>query len=215
MIADSIYFNEPWNKTSFIVLDLEGTGSQHKEKEGIVEIAAIEIKQKQLTSNYFYQLLNPQIDIPPRISGIHGLKNKDVDDKPIFDIIKLELLQFINNKILVGHNVGVDYRLLKLKMPNYVPTLILDTRKLSKHFFKTEQKHRLDDLIERFEIRNQLTNLPIKRNRHSAFYDAYATGTIFLQILTEKFPKQVSLRQIANLCSINFESKNQYQTTLF
>ena len=193
----------PWWNSNFIVLDLEGTGAQHKEREGIVEIAAIEISNKELTSNYYYSLLNPQIDIPPMISKIHGLKNKDLVNEPILDTVRNDLLAFINNKILVGHNVNVDYRLLKLKMPDYTPSLILDTKKISKHFWGSESKHGLDDLIKRFQIENQLTDLPIKRGRHSAYYDAYATGIVFLKMLQEKFPDETSLRKVAEICSIN------------
>src|SRR5579863_5296639 len=98
MMINKPDFNMPWRNSNFIVLDLEGTGAQHKEKEEIVEIAAIQISNKQLTSNYYYKLLNPQIDIPPMISRIHGLKNKDLINEPIFDIIKDELLEFLNNK---------------------------------------------------------------------------------------------------------------------
>lgn len=215
MMTNTPNFNLPWSNSNFIVLDLEGTGAQHKEKEGIVEIAAIQINDKQLTSNYYYKLLNPEIDIPPMISRIHGLKNKDLENEPIFDIVKIELLDFLNNKILVGHNVNVDYRLLKLKMPNYTPSLILDTKKISKHFWKSEPKHGLDDLIERFQIQNLLADLPIKRSRHSAFYDAYATGIIFLKMLEEKFTVVTSLKKIADLCSINSEADKSNQTSLF
>ena len=214
-MTNELNFDSPWWHSSFIVLDLEGTGAQHKEQEGIVEIAAIEICNKQLTTKYYYTLLNPQIDIPPMISRIHGLKNKDLENEPILDAVKVDLLGFLNNKILVGHNVNVDYRLLKLKMPDYTPSLILDTKKISKHFWSSEPKHGLDDLIERFQIQNQLTDLPIKRGRHSAYYDAYATGIVFLKMLQEKFPEGATLKKVAEICSINSEPDKTAQTSLF
>ncbi len=207
-------YNSPWGNSNFIVLDLEGTGAQHKEKEGIVEIAAIEIKNKMLTENYYYKLINPQIKIPPMISKIHGLKNKDLEEEVIFDEIKEELLQFINNKILVGHNVNTDYRLLKLKIPDYTPSLILDTKKISQFSFRESRKHNLDKLIERFRIEDLLTDLPIKRGRHSAYFDAYATGIIFLKMLEKKFSGETSLRKIANLFSIKPKGNNN-QISLF
>lgn len=214
-MTNTFDLNLPWGNANFIVLDLEGTGAQHREKEGIVEIAAIQIIDKQLTSNYFYKLLNPQIEIPPMISRIHGLKNKDLENEPVFDAIRVELLDFLNNKILVGHNVSVDYRVLKLKMPDYTPSLILDTKKISKHFWNSESKHGLDDLIERFQIKKQLFDLPIKRGRHSAFYDAYATGILFLKMLEEKLTEGASLKIVADLCNTNSGTNNSNQTSLF
>lgn len=215
MMTKKLNLNLPWWKSRFIVLDLEGTGAQHKEKEGIVEIAAIEIGNKEVTSNYYYKLLNPQINIPPMVSRIHGLKNKDLENEPIFENIKSELFEFINGKILVGHNVNIDFRLLKLKMPNYVPSLVLDTKKISKHFWNNAPKHGLDDLIERFEIQDLLIDIPIKRNRHSAFFDAYATGIVFLKMLIEKFPENTSLKEVSELCSINIEPIKNTQISLF
>ncbi|MCW3128278.1 MAG: polymerase epsilon subunit [Bacteroidetes bacterium] len=208
-------YNLPWWQSSFIILDLEGTGSQHKELEGIVEIAAIELSGKQLTSNYYYKLINPQIEIPPMISKIHGLKNKDLENEPDFSVIREGLFDFINGKILVGHNVSVDYRVLKLKMPDYCPLLILDTKKISKHFWGSEPKHGLDELIERFGIKDQLTDLPVKRNRHSAYYDAYATGLVFLKMIEEKLSDETTLSALANICSINPESDKKSQGSLF
>jgi DNA polymerase III epsilon subunit family exonuclease len=213
-MTDKLNLSLPWQESNFTVLDLEGTGAQHKENEGIVEIAAIQISGKQLTDIYYYKLLNPQIEIPPMISRIHGLKNKDVENEPIFDSIKIELLDFINDKILVGHNVNVDYRLLKLKMPTYTPPLILDTKKLSKQFWPNESKHGLDDLIVRFQIQHLLADLPVKRNRHSAFYDAYATGIVFIKMLQEKIPYK-SLKQVADICKIDSKSSENNQTSLF
>lgn len=215
MMINTLDLNLPWGNSNFIVLDLEGTGAQHKEKEGIVEIAAIQISNKQLTNNYYYKLLNPEIDIPPMISRIHGLKNKDLENEPVFDSVRAELLEFLNDKILVGHNVSVDYKVLKLKMHSYTPSLILDTKKMSKHFWKNEPKHSLDDLIERFQIQHFLADLPIKRKRHSAFYDAYATGIIFLKILEEKFPEGTTLKIVADLCGLNSKPGGTNQASLF
>ena len=215
MTTKMLNWNLPWWKSSFVLLDLEGTGSQHKEQEGIVEIAAIETIDKQLTNNYYYKLINPKIDIPPMISRIHGLKNKDLEKEPSFNEIENGLLDFINNKILVGHNVIVDYRLLKMKMPNYTPSMILDTKKISRHFWSDDPKHGLDNLIERFQIQELLKDLPVKRGRHSAFYDAYATGIVFFKMLEEKFRTGASLKEVANIGSINPEAGQNNQTSLF
>ena len=195
----NLNYDLPWSKLSFVVVDLEGTGAQHKEKEGIVEVAAITVNCKQITSNYFYSLINPEIEIPSIVSRIHGLKNKDVKDEPVFSLIEASLLSYIDNKILVGHNVNVDYRVLKLKMPHYAPALILDTKKISAHFWQQERKHGLDDLIDRFQLKSSLEDLPIKRKRHSAFYDAYATSLLFIKMLEEKMSDTAPLSELARI----------------
>lgn len=207
--------NLPWQSSNFIVLDLEGTGAQHKQHEGIVEIAAIEINKKLLTENYFYKLLNPNIEIPSIVSKIHGLRNSDLINHPLIENIESELLDFINNKILVGHNVIVDYKLLKLRVPSYTPRLVMDTKKLSKHFYKNFSKHGLDKLIEEFGISKDLENLPIKRGRHSAYFDAYATGLIFLKMISENMKDSTTLRELYNICGLNINDNPAGQISMF
>jgi len=215
MMINKTNKNEPWWKSDFIVLDLEGTGFQHKEREGIVEIAALHICDGKIINDFYYEMINPEIAIPPMVSRIHGLKNKDLIDKPTFSEIKNDLFNLLNGKILVGHNVTVDYKLLKLKMPNYEPSLVVDTKKISKHYWRNERKHSLDSLIERFEIQDALVNLPIKRGRHSAYYDAYATSIIFIKMMKDKFSANSTLQELIRIAKVKINSNNNTQGTLF
>lgn len=210
-----MHVTRPWSQSDFIVLDLEGTGSQHKEKQEIVEIAAIPINGGRIVEPFLYKLINPGIEIPPVVSKIHGLKNADLLNEPGFDGVKDEIFGFLHQKILVGHHVHVDDGVLKLKMPDYRPLSILDTRKISKYFWAHEAKHGLDDLIERFAIQDMLTNLPIRRGRHSAFYDAYATAILFLKMLEEKVSKDSSLQQIMDICAVKPGPGSAAQPLLF
>ena len=216
MMINKIRKNEPWWKSEYIVLDLEGTGFQHKEKEGIVEVAALHVCDGKILNNFYYEMINPEIEIPPMVSRIHGLKNKDLINKPTFFEIKNSLFNLLQGKILVGHHVSVDYKLLKLKMPNYKPSLILDTKKISKHYWRNERKHSLDSLIEKFEIQDALIDLPIKRGRHSAYYDAFATSIIFIKMMTDKFSNNSTLQELIRIARIDrVEDSNNLQGSLF
>jgi DNA polymerase III epsilon subunit family exonuclease len=215
-MTNNLKKNEPWRHSEFIVLDLEGTGFQHKEKEGIVEVAALHISNGKILDKFYYQMINPEIEIPPMVSRIHGLKNKDLLDKPTFSQIENDLFNLLQGKILAGHHVIVDYKLLKLKMPNYEPSLVIDTKKISKHFWRDERKHGLDNLIERFGIQDALVNLPIKRERHSAYYDAFATAKIFIKMMKEKFSPNSTLQELIRIAKIDqIQDNDNIQGTLF
>lgn len=206
-MTSRIDINLPWWQLPIIVLDLEGTGAQHKEKEGIVEIAAIEIMNGQISSNSFYSLVNPEIAIPAKISQIHGLQNGDLIAEPIFELIKKPLLNFIDHKILLGHYISVDYRVLRLKMNDYEPALILDTWKLAKFLFK-DIKVSLDNLITHFDIASNIKTSDNFRGRHSAFYDASATALIFLEMM-KHFDRNTTLKTIIEICSIEKEDSSK------
>ena len=126
-------------------------------QEGIVELSAIRIRSGEITNEYFYRLVNPEIDIPPMISKIHGLKNTDLLNEPKFKEVSSDLLEFINGQNLIGHNVQVDYRLLKRKLPDYEPSLVIDTYKLVKNRVKGLKSYGLDNLIMHFHIEDKST----------------------------------------------------------
>ena len=204
-------YSKSWTEYDYIVLDLEGTGAQHKDQEGIVELSAIRIKSGEITNEYFYRLIDPEIDIPPLISKIHGLKNADVESEPTFREISDDLLTFINGQILIGHNVQVDYRLLKKKIPEYEPNFVLDTYKLVKNRVKGLKSYGLDNLINHFHIEGQLKDLPIKRGRHSAYYDALATAHLFEKFLRQQ-NEELSLADLIKICGLKDQDD---QMTLF
>lgn len=56
-----------------IVLDTETTGLEYKQGHRIVEIAAVEICNRQLTGNHFHQYLNPERDSDAGALQVHGL----------------------------------------------------------------------------------------------------------------------------------------------
>ncbi|PHF04989.1 3'-5' exonuclease [Bacillus wiedmannii] len=202
--------NSQWHQFNFVVIDIEGTGGQDKENEEILEIAAFSVTQGKLEKkSFFHSLINPQRSIR-RYPWVY-ITNEDVKDAPIFNEIKLDLVNYLGKSILIGHNVNVDWRLLKRKLPGYEP-IILDTLKLSRKLYSGYKKHSLDDLIERFNLKDTQTNTtPLKR--HRALYDAMVTGEIFLKIVNEKFANEVTLGELIELCGI--EVKEVKQDTLF
>jgi DNA polymerase III epsilon subunit-like protein len=190
-----------WDSFEYVVLDLEGTGAQHKEMEGIVDIAAILVRNGQVTSEFYQRLLDPSIMIPPFISRIHGIYDKDVVGKPLFEDIRLELEGFLADHILVAHNACVERRVLKPKLPAYRPPAILDTLKLSKALFKQSPKHGLDQLINLCKLDSTLSQLGHQK-RHTAYYDAMATAHAFVYMVKEASSDVTTLEDLLNLCAL-------------
>lgn len=102
----NIKLNKP-----LIVFDLETTGVQIA-TDRIVEIYCIKI-QPDSTEEHLHQVLNPTIPIPPEVSQIHGIWDKDVADKPTFAEFGKELNTFIGNSDFGGFNSNrFDFPLL-------------------------------------------------------------------------------------------------------
>jgi DNA polymerase III epsilon subunit-like protein len=193
-----------WRSFEYAVVDLEGTGAQHREKEGVVDIAVVLVRDGSVSDRVYHQLLNPGIAIPLFISRIHGVYDKDVGGRPAFSDIQPVLERFLDDRLLVAHNASVERRVLGLKLPAYKPALILDTLKMARALYGSGHKQGLDQLIDRLGLDSALLGTDSKSKRHGALYDARATAHAFVQMASENYPGGCSVRDLAAMCALDW-----------
>ncbi|WP_292993847.1 DNA polymerase III subunit epsilon [Nitrosomonas sp.] len=163
-----------------IVLDTETTGLEHKLGHRIVEIAAVELCNRQFTGNHFHYYLNPERESDEGALKVHGLTTEFLKDKPRFHEVSKELLNFISDAELIIHNAPFDVGFLNHelglvnleKLDNYCLS-ITDTLKLAKEFHPGKRNN-LDALCERYNIDNS------KRTLHGALLDAELLAEVYL-----------------------------------
>ena len=97
---------------SEIFLDTETTGLSFKDGHKIVEIACVETKDLIPTGNIFHKLINPLRDIPDEAFKVHGFSKEFLSDKPTFDVVADDFLDFINEKKIIIHNAPFDLSFL-------------------------------------------------------------------------------------------------------
>lgn len=89
-------------KNPIVFFDLETTGINIA-KDKIVEISVLKIhpngKEEQRTTR-----VNPGMHIPEEATAIHGIRDEDVKDCPVFKNIAKELARFIEGCDLGGYN---------------------------------------------------------------------------------------------------------------
>ena len=91
-----------------IFLDTETTGLCFKQGHRIIEIAAVEMKDRQLTGKKFHSYINPERLIDQGAINIHKIQNEFLKDKPLFHEIANDFLEFIGNADLIIHNADFD-----------------------------------------------------------------------------------------------------------
>lgn len=163
-----------------IVLDTETTGLEHKLGHRIVEIAAVELCNRQFTGNHFHHYLNPERESDEGAIQVHGLTQEFLKDKPRFFEISKELLNFISDAELIIHNAPFDVGFLNHELglvnletlDNYCLS-ITDTLKLAKEFHPGKRNN-LNALCERYNIDNS------KRTLHGALLDAELLAEVYL-----------------------------------
>lgn len=163
-----------------IVLDTETTGLEHKLGHRIVEIAAVEVSNRQLTGNHFHHYLNPERDSDAGALQVHGLTRAFLADKPKFGDISESFLDFIRDAELIIHNAPFDVGfldhelgLLKLRTLDRYCEAITDTLKLAKDLHPGKRNN-LDALCERYKIDNS------RRTLHGALLDAELLAEVYL-----------------------------------
>lgn len=150
-----------------VVFDTETTGLDPVTNR-IIDIACIEIIDKEPTGRYFQSYLNPCMSMSQESIDITGITNEFLKDKPKFIEVVDELLEFIGKSPLVAHNATFDINFLneELKRLNYkvLTNKVVDTLEISRR--KYTSNHSLNALCKRFKI--SLSD----RTVHGAMIDA-------------------------------------------
>ena len=162
-----------------IVLDTETTGIDPKEGHRIIEVGAVEISKREITTSEFHKYVQPNRNVGDSVN-IHGITDKFLINKPQFEQISDDLLTFIDGATLIIHNAPFDLGFLnnelkiigvKKKIEDLCP--VIDTLELSKEQ-RPGTMHNLDALCRRFGIDTSA------RTRHGALLDAQILAQVYI-----------------------------------
>ena len=163
-----------------IALDTETTGLEPSLGHRVIEIAAIELVNRQLTGNRFHRYLNAERASDGGALQVHGLTEEFLSDKPKFPEIVAEFLDFISGAELIIHNAAFDAAFLdhELQRLDRQPLAehcggIVDTLRLARELHPGK-KNNLDALCERYQIDRS------RRTRHSALVDTELLAQVYL-----------------------------------
>ena len=167
----------------FIILDTETTGLEVQQGHRIIEIGAVLLNDRKKSEEHFHTYLNPSRLIDEEASKVHGIMNEDLLDKPYFEDVAEEFIEFIDGSTLVIHNAAFDVGFLnnelKLASSKY-PLLediceIEDSLAIAKDKFPG-QRNSLDALANRFDISGY------DRTFHGALLDANILADVYMSL---------------------------------
>lgn len=169
-----------------IVLDTETTGLDPFDGHRIVEIGAVELFNHVPTGKTYHQYINPLRSMPEEAFNVHGISEEFLADKPVFERIGQEFLDFVQDSQMVIHNASFDMKFLNAeldwaklrKLPN---TQALDTLAIARKRFPGSPAS-LDALCRRFGIDNS------KREKHGALLDSEILAEVYLELTGGRQP---------------------------
>jgi len=164
-----------------IVLDTETTGLEISQGHRVIEIGCVELVNRRVTGNHWHHYFNPQREIDAGAFEVHGISSEFLQDKPRFNDLAGEFVDYVRGAELVIHNAAFDIGFLnhELGMPesDLAPMeeccSVLDTLLLARQKHPG-QKNNLDALCKRYDIDNS------QRSLHGALLDARILADVYL-----------------------------------
>lgn len=169
-----------------LVLDTETTGLDPLNGDRIIEVAAIEIVNLVPTGRQFHRLLDPERDIPPEATRVHGFTAEMLAGKPRFADILPELLDFLREDPIIAHNAPFDFGFLDAEFarcgaPPLDRARMVDTLEIAKRRYPG-LPNSLDALCRRFGI--DLS----QRTTHNALLDVRLLAEVHLELMGGRQP---------------------------
>ncbi len=190
-----------------IFLDTETTGLDPNQGHRIIEIAAVEMSNRQLTNNQYHTYLNPERDIDLAAQEVHGITIDFLQDKPLFNDISNDFLGFIKDAEIIIHNAPFDVGFLNMelgkvslkKLETYVSS-IFDSLLLAKEI-RPGQRNNLDALCKSYGVDNT------SRTLHGALLDAQLLSDVYLAMTRGQEGFEINFT--SNSENINIGDANQ------
>ena len=164
-----------------IFLDTETTGLDAAGGDRIVELGCIEMVNRRLTGRTLHHYLNPERSSHPDALRVHGLTDEFLADKPRFEDVVAELLEFVRDAELIIHNAGFDVGFLDAELaraglqPLGQFATVTDSLAMARELYPGKANS-LDALCRRLEVDNS------DRTLHGALLDAGLLAEVYIRM---------------------------------
>ena len=152
----------------YCVLDTETTGLSSYYDE-VIEIGILKVQGNIIVDQYS-QLIQPLNEIDPFITSLTGITNEMVAGMPSIMDVKDQVLSFIGNDIILGHNTSFDIRFLNEGFQQQIENPYMDTMQFARKVYPELKHHRLSDLAEYLNLSN---------NQHRSISDCITTKELY------------------------------------
>jgi len=191
-----------------IVLDTETTGLSALEGHRIIEIGAVELVNKYRTGKVYHTYVNPQRDISEGALKVHGITQEFLKDKPVFQLVVTDFLEFIGDSKLVIHNAPFDmgfinHHLNQLGVPVLTNDRVMDTLTYARRRYPGA-KNSLDALCTRLNIDASA------RTHHGALLDAELLADVYIEMMGAGANQRNLMFQPAGAAGEAEAAKNSY-----
>ena len=139
---------------TFVIFDTETTGFSPI-NDRVLEIGAVKVRDGKKLGEKTW-LINPKRSIPWYVENVHHITSDMLKDRPTFDQVYPEFLEFIDGSVLIAHNAPFDIRMMsaeaaRAKMPA-PKNAVLDSLALFRNWYPDLKSHQLGDIVDLLDI---------------------------------------------------------------
>ena len=164
-----------------IVFDTETTGLDF-DADRVIEIGAIELWNHIPTGRHWHAFARPAgRRVDPGAFDVHGISDDFLKDKPLFEEVVGEMIEFFGDAVLIAHNATFDIRFLnaelkRLGLKALDMERVIDTLQMARRKFPMAPAT-LDALCSRFSIDTS------KRDKHGALVDSELLASVYIELI--------------------------------
>lgn len=169
---------------SYVVVDVETTGTAPQRGDRVTEIAAVVVSAGRVGET-FHSLINPERPIPPYITRLTGISWAMVQGAPRFHEVGGRLRALFADHVFVAHNAPFDWGFVSMEMDRAglapLENECLCTVRLARRILAHLPRRSLDHVTAHYGI--------MIGDRHRALGDALATAQVFHRLLDDAYAR--------------------------
>ena len=169
----------------YCVLDTETTGLSAYYDE-IIEIGILRVRNNEIVDCYD-QLIKPSTEVDGFITALTGITNDMLEGMPSIDSVKTDVLSFIGDDIILGHNTSFDMRFLNEGFKEQLTNRYMDTMQFARKLYPELKHHRLSDLTNYLGLHN---------NEHRALSDCTSTKELYDAVKASMAEKNLAIEDL-------------------
>lgn len=165
-----------------LFLDTETTGLSAEGGDRVIELGCVELVNRKLTGNNLHFYFNPGRDSHEDALKVHGISNEFLRDKPKFQDVVQEILDYVQGAEIIIHNAAFDVGFLnkELELAGQKPFAtyvdgVVDTLVMAKQMYPGK-RNSLDALCDRLGVDNS------GRTLHGALLDAELLADVYINL---------------------------------
>ncbi|GAB1641491.1 hypothetical protein [Krasilnikovia sp. MM14-A1259] len=120
-----------------------------------------------------------------------------------------------NGRWLVGHNIGVDWRLLHRRCASIAPAGLIDTLRLARACHLDAGGNSLTTLLDHLELTATVTGAVPHGQPHRALWDTVGAAVLLGSLVSRRWPAGVGLAGLCTVAALPDVAPMQAPDTLF